>query len=345
MLVSARESTPSVFTARRGPCQGPGRPATIWRRDRACAGSHHRRRRRRRQHRVPPHGQGVARRRAPRARRADQRVDVPLGGTRRAAPVLGRADAAHDVERRVLPAPRGRDRARPRVEGDGQPPARLHARAGPRAPAAGRLGQDLRASARGDRAGGRPAALSGDGARRGPRRRVPADGRTPRPERPRHGAGRGRAAARRGDPHRHARAGHRRPGRPRAGSSDDRGDHSRRRRGERRRDVRAGDRPDGGRDDPARPDGAPVPRHQADRRGARGHADAPGPGPPRLLPRGGRGAGGRRATSGRRRRGGSTGSRPTSTTSCSRRTGSASLPSWRARCTGCPRSGARRSSG
>ena len=119
----------------------PRRPVTIWRRDRARAGSHHRRRRGRREHRVPPHREGVARRRGRRARRADQRVDLPLGGAGGAAPLLGRAHAADDVERRVLPAARRRDRARPGLEGDRQPPARVHARARPRAPPPGRAGR------------------------------------------------------------------------------------------------------------------------------------------------------------------------------------------------------------
>ncbi len=50
------------------------------------------------------------------------------------------------------------------------------------------------------------------GARRRPRRRLPPDGRPPRPERPRDGAGGGRAAARSGDPDGHARPRHRRCG-------------------------------------------------------------------------------------------------------------------------------------
>ena len=84
-------------------------------------------------------------------------------GPRRAAPLLRRADAPDDVERRVLPAARRRDGARPGLEGDGQPPARVLARSRPRAPAPDRLGEDVRAPARGGRTGRGAAALPGDG--------------------------------------------------------------------------------------------------------------------------------------------------------------------------------------
>ena len=168
------------------------------------------------------------------------------------------------------------------------------------------------------------AALPGDGARRRPRGRLPPDRRPPRPEQPRDGAGRGRAAARGDDPHGHPRPRHRRAGRPRPRGRDHRGDHPRRGRRERGRDLRAGDRADGGRDDPPR---ARWPTSTSSRSPSTGCTPPSRCSGTRTIwsTSGRRSAGWwPAATSASRRRGGSTASRPTSTTGSCRRTGSAS---------------------
>ena len=130
-------------------------------------------------------------------------------------------------------------------------------------------------------------------------------------------------ARRRGAEIEHEHAGHRRSA-PSAGASPavetDRGDDRDGDRGQRGRDVRGRDRRARRRHRAGRPDGARVPRPRAVGPPAR-HADDARPVAARLLPaRVGRADHGRlRARTARRGR--STASRPTSTASCSRRTG------------------------
>ncbi len=181
----------------------------------------------------------LGRRPARGARRPHERLDLPLRGARRTAAQHAGADEDDDGERRPVPLARGGGRP-----GDGLARGRIastrvlaRADGGDRAP--GRLGEDLRPSARAGLARGGAGALPADDDRWCPRRRVPADGRLHRSE-PAHLRARGgRTSARRGDRHRHARD--RRHGRawPRDRCRDRAGLHRDGDRRQRGRDVRA----------------------------------------------------------------------------------------------------------
>ena len=170
-------------------------------------GRHHRRRGRRDEHRLPPRGARLDRHRPRRPRRADLRIDLPLGRPGRPAPGLGDAHQDDDVRLRPLPAPRRRDRHRPLVARGRLAPPGVDAGALRGAPAPGGLGQDVRPAARADHRRGGPGPLPADVDRRRPRRRLAADRRLARPVGARQRAGRGRAPEGRPDP------------RPRRGSS------------------------------------------------------------------------------------------------------------------------------
>ncbi len=149
----------------------------------------------------------------------------------------------------------------------------------------GRLGEDIRPSARADLAERRPGALPADDDPRRARRCVPADGRLRRPE-PAHACARGRSEATRcGGRDRHARDRDQARSRTRAGSRDgswrDR-DRDRRQRG---RHVRGRHRSTRGRERADRADGARIPDHEAVGLAAR-DADDARPVAPRLLPAG-----------------------------------------------------------
>ena len=147
----------------------------------------------------------VGGRRPRRARRPDERLDLPLGGARRPAARLAQPDADDDELGRPLPDPRGRGRARDRLARGRLPAARLVGGADGGARAPGGLGEDLRAAARAGLGRGGAEALSADVDRGRARRRLPADGRLHRPEPAHVRARRGRAQARRRDRNEHAR--------------------------------------------------------------------------------------------------------------------------------------------
>ena len=118
-----------------------GRTEGVRRHEEACAGGRDRRRRRRRQHPLSPDAQGLVGRRAPRARRADRRLDL---ARRRPAAALqhelhGRAAA--QVLDRPLQAPPGRDRAGRQLPRDRQPAPRDLARPHGRVPEVLRHGE------------------------------------------------------------------------------------------------------------------------------------------------------------------------------------------------------------
>ena len=257
-------------------------------------------------------------------------------------PGLGDADADDDVRRRAVPAAGGRDRRRSVVARGGVPAPGIVDGAVRRAPAPGRLGEDVRPVDRADHGPRGPGPLPADDDRRGAGRPVAADRRLARPVQPRLRARGRRPPAGRGHPepppggrHRRARrAGHGRGGRARRRAIDDRG----RGRRQRRRHVRPGGGPPGRDHAPDHPDGTPIPADGPDRR-------ASSPGCPSCATRTTSSTSARRsaacawaATSATRCRGASTASRPTSTTACSTRTGPGSSRSWRARSGGCPRS-------
>ena len=85
-----------------------------------------------------------------RARRADVRVDLPLGGSRRPASKLRDADEDDDVRHRPVPRAGRRDRHRPGVARGRVASAGVDTRTLRRAPPPGRLGQDVRPPARAD---------------------------------------------------------------------------------------------------------------------------------------------------------------------------------------------------
>ena len=155
----------------------------------------------------------LGRRRPRRARRAHERLDVPLRRPRRPAPEHALAHEDDDGERRSLPLARGGGRARDGVARGRIAPARVVRRAHGGDLAPGRLGEDLRPSARADLGGRGAGALPADDDRRRARCGVPADGRLHRSEPADVRARGGRAASRRRDRDRHARHGRRRPAR------------------------------------------------------------------------------------------------------------------------------------
>src|SRR4051794_15224108 len=112
--------------------------------------------------RLPPRPAGRARRRPARPRRAHERLDVPLGGSRRAAALVGLADADDDGQRRALPAPGRGDGHRSGMRAVRRHPPGLHARAraGARPPRG--VGADLRAGAGADLAARGAGALPAD---------------------------------------------------------------------------------------------------------------------------------------------------------------------------------------
>ena len=148
---------------------------------RARPGGDHRGRRRRDVDRVPPRRARLDRHRAGRPGGADLGLDVPQRGAGRAAAEHRHADPDDDVRRRAVPAAGGGDRGRPvvargRVAPPGVEPGPLRG-----APAAGRLGGELRAPDRadlGDR-GARPVPADDDRWRAG--RGLAADRRLARP--------------------------------------------------------------------------------------------------------------------------------------------------------------------
>ncbi len=90
----------------------------------------------------------VGRRPARRARRPDQRVDVPLGGAGRPAPRLARPDQDDDAIGRPVPDARGRGRHAHRVARGRLAPPGLRAPADGGAGSPGGVGQDVRPAAR-----------------------------------------------------------------------------------------------------------------------------------------------------------------------------------------------------
>ena len=84
---------------------------------------------------------GLGRRRARRARRPDERLDLPLGRARRPAALVALADEDDDGERRALPDARGGGRARDRLARGRLAAARLVARSGWRRSRARRAGR------------------------------------------------------------------------------------------------------------------------------------------------------------------------------------------------------------
>ncbi len=219
-----------------------------------------------------------------RARRPDQRLDVPLGGARGPAAGLAQPDADDDELGRALPHAGRRGRARDRLARGRLAPACLHAGAPGGAQPPGRLGEDVRASARADLRGGRAGALPADGDRGGARRRLPAHGRLHRPQPADLRARRGRAPARGRDRHAHARDRDSGRARPSLRRRDGQGPGGGRGCGERGRNVRGRDREARRRERAGDPDGARVPDHEAERRPA-GRADDARPLAARLLPR------------------------------------------------------------
>ena len=255
-------------------------------------GGDYRRRRRRDVDRVPPRRAGLDRHRAGRACGADLGLHVPQRRAGRAAAEHGDADADDDVRGRALPAAGRGDRGGPVVARGGVTATRLEPGPPRGAPAAGRLGGELRAA---DRArhrvrGARPVPADDDRGRAG--RGVAAHRRLARPVEPRVRVGGGRPQARRASAAAPSREWHRRSRR----AGDRRGSAARRRavrhrgggRRQRGRHVRARDRPDGGDHAADHPDGPPVPADGADRGRRARPAAAARPGQPRLLPRGGR---------------------------------------------------------
>ena len=167
----------------------------------------HRRRCRRVLDPLLAHPARLGRRRPRRARRPDERLDVPLGRARRPAAELAGADADDDELGRALPHARGRGRARDGLARGRLAAPRLLARAAGGDHAPGRLGEDVRAPARA-RLGGRGAgAVPADVDGRRPRSRLPPERRLHRPEPAHLRARRGRAAPRRRGQHHHARDG------------------------------------------------------------------------------------------------------------------------------------------
>ena len=152
----------------------------------------------------------LGRRPAGRARRADERLDVPFRGARRPAALVAQPDEDDDGERRPLPLARGRGRPRDGLARGRLAAARLVGGAHGGDRPAGGLGEDVRAAARaglgGRGAGALPADVDGRRARGG----VPPDRRLHRPEPAHARARRGRAAPRRRGRDPHAGHGHRR---------------------------------------------------------------------------------------------------------------------------------------
>ena len=258
----------------------------------AREGRHHRRRGRRHLDRVPPRGARLDRHRPRRPRRADLRIDLPLGRSGRPAPGFGDAHQDDDVRLRPLPAPRRRDGHGPLLARGRVTPSRLDAGAVRGAAPPGGLGQDVRVAARSHHGSGGPGPLPPDVDRGCPGRRLVADRRLARPiracERARGWSTTEGRADPDADPCRRDRDGPR-PSHRRDRRTQGRADRDPRRcRRQRRRDVRPGDRPPCRRQRADHPDGPPVPLHRTDRGRPFGLAAAPRPGQPRLLPRRGR---------------------------------------------------------
>ena len=228
---------------------------------------------------------GMGRRRARRAGRPHERLDLPLGRARRPAALVALADPDDDGLRRPLPDADRRGRARDRLARGRLVAARVvrGAAGGDHPP--GRVGEDVRPPPRADLARGGAGAVPADVPRRRGRRRVPAHRRLHRPEPADVRARRGCAPAWGGGQHLHA--GDRDPHAPgsRPGSRDGQGRDRDGGGRQRRRHVRARDRRARGRRRPDRADGARVPRAEAERPAAR-HAHDARPLAPRLLPPG-----------------------------------------------------------
>ena len=220
-----------------------------------------------------------------------ERAELTSGSTFHSAGLVGQlpqhalADEDDDGQRRPLPVARGRGLTRDGMARGRVASPRLLARADGGDLASGRLGEDVRASARADLARRGAGALPAhdDGWRVG--RGVPADGRLHRPQSAHVRTGGGNSAPGSRDRDRNARDGRRGC----AWASDGRRDRPRRHRDrdrrERRRHVRARDRRPGRRERADRADGARVSDRQADRPSAR-HADDARPVAARLLPTG-----------------------------------------------------------
>ena len=163
----------------------------------ACAGGRRRRRRRRLLDPLLADPARLGRRRPGRARRPDQRLDVPLGGARRPAARLAQPDADDDELGRAVPDARRRGRPRDGLARGRLAAARLVGGADGGAAPPGGLGEDVRAAARADLGRGGAAAVPADVDRRRARRRLPPDRRLHRPEPADLRARRGRAARRR----------------------------------------------------------------------------------------------------------------------------------------------------
>ena len=243
--------------------------------------------------RLPPGGARLARHRARRAGRADERLDVPQRRAGRPAARVGDADPDDDVRLRPVPAARRRDRRRTR-------PGTRSARSGWRRRRSGWRSSSARPAGRrpsgcrwssidAQEAQDRFPLMSTDGVLGGVW--LPTDGwLDPSGLAQALAAG----ARQRGGDHPDADTGRRHRRRAGARHRRDRRaqgralGHRDRRRRQRRRHVRARDRADGRRDRADHPDGAPVPVHRAARGRDPGPAAAARPGQPRVLPRGGR---------------------------------------------------------
>ncbi len=179
-----------------------------------------------------------ARCRPRRPQRADERLDVPLGRARRPAARLAAADADDDVLGRSLSPPRSRDRHRSGLGRVRRHPSGVHARAGGRARAPGRVGAHVRLAAGADLRRRGTGAVPADGHRRGARGVLSADRRLPGPFAADLRARRRRAQRRRPDLHAHPGDRDRRPRRARARRENRVGRHRGRGRSQRRWHVR-----------------------------------------------------------------------------------------------------------
>ena len=121
------------------------------------------------------------RRRPRRARRPDERVDVPLGRAGRTASGIADPDEDDDALGRALPDARRGGRARDRLARGRIAQARLFARAAGGARTPVRVGENVRPAAGADLPVGGAAAVPPDVDGRRPRRRLPADRRLHRP--------------------------------------------------------------------------------------------------------------------------------------------------------------------
>ena len=239
------------------------------------------------QHRLPPHADGVARRRGSRERHADRGRHLSRRRTHRAVAGIAQPHPHDHVQRGALPPPAGGDRGGLRLPAGGEPAAGLQPAADGGAPPAGRPGPRLRAGRGVADPGASDEAVPDHDRPRPPRRGVHAHRRPSRPERRHLRAGEGSARPRLRDPHSHGSHRHHRAQRPGRGGRLESGDHPHPGRGQRGWHLVVARRPARGRDDPSRRGGAPVRGHHALRRGpepARGAR----PRPPGVLPRGGR---------------------------------------------------------